>query len=232
MPLFLFLKSSSLIWAVILISFCFLLLIQLLRGKWSPKLTFPLIILSVVPLFFLYTGKIKAEDSKIIAIQLVEKPTEIDSVISEKPKPKKSPILKIEPYRKAKIIEEKPPKKYMTKVQLKGITSDVFLRNFEQQAGYQVAKKADFIIEFSYTGTIQNQKKHSKNRFTYSGGQIVASLNGDSCCCQGLLLIPNNISLGKTLKEANQIMSQELEEKVLNNSSQIISMIAECLPKH
>ena len=52
------------------------------------------------------------------------------------------------------------------------------------------------------------------------------------CCCNGLVPIPKNIPLGKSMKEGLKIMAEKVEEYAIKNIDAITARVADCLPKY
>lgn len=221
---------------LILVSFAtliVLLLSLLLKGIFSPKLGLPLILLAISFLFF-FNSSSKIQEPLAIKEELISKPetrhnSDKKEIIKEPPTITSAPK---EESQKAFSQKEKEVKKYLTTVRVKGITNQSTLKQFSKKSGYNISKKGDYLLEFTYTGNSkQSSKPTENNRFVFSGGHLIVKVNEEKCCCAKQISLPSNLPLGKTMKIANQTLSEAIESYVSDNLDIIIPMVSECLPQ-
>lgn len=221
--------SSFLTINSVLIFIGLLIFVCLLLGKIAPKLGFGLIILISAGNYLpqLQPKKIEEQTPKQT---FVTKDTQTIKNMEPTPKSYDAPTPLITQPKKAKIKKETP--KYITKVQIEGISNPQFIQRFEKKSGYSSARKGDYTITFSYSGTIKKGNHSNGSRFIYSGGNLTIQVGSERCCCNGVVSIPKNIPLGKSMKEGLKIMSLKVEEYALKNLDVITPMIVDCLPKY
>lgn len=225
---------------IILPFFVFLvitLLFLLLKGVFSPKLGLPLVALAIAG-FAYFCFPTKTAKSVIEKKDLTSKPEATDNSKKKEITLKTTPVIHPEKISKQEALppKEKTTKKvirrYLTKVKIEGITNQNTLRQFSEQSGYSVSKKGDYIIKFTYTGSSkQINEPTENNRFIFSGGHLIVKVNEEKCCCATQIPISEGLLLGKTMKMANLILAETIENHVAKNLHVIIPMISECLPQ-
>ena len=205
-----------------------IIFICLLIGKIAPKLGFSIIFLVSLLNYSIHRPTIEITEPSSEQALLV-KDTQVITPTPPKPEAySAAPTPIIKP--KEKIKKETP--RYVAKVQLAGVSNKVLFKKFEEKSGYTIAKKWDYLITFSYSGSIKKGNKNDRSRFVYSGGHLIVTVNSNQCCCNGIVPIPKNIPLGKSMKEGLKIMSEKVETYALANIDIITPMIVECLPKY
>lgn len=219
----------------ILIILGVILIILMLLGKTAPKFVSSLI--AIFALFYFVPNQFLKSNEQILNEPESQITKDTSETIKQLPIPKKEESSQKRspsnhPKKQPNTIPNKSVKKYLAKVKFSGITDDKFIKEFENISGYTNFKNADYLIEFSYTGSIKSSTTNEGNRFVFSGGNLIVYVNEDRCCCSGIAAIPADIPLGKTMKEANLIMSKKMVEYARLYSGEIIPMIAECLPKY
>lgn len=229
-------KTAIMLLIVVLISA--LLFFLILVGRIAPKLAF-LLIICFWAAFFSYSAWFNfSKKSKIELSKPAISPVIDTSIVTEKSKIVANPILKevtpqLEKQHDDKMKDlPKAPKKFLSKIKISGINNLQFIQKFETASGYSHSKKGDYAIEFSYDGTIKKDNTNGENRFSFSGGNLVVTVGDERCCCQGLVSIPTDNALGKTMKSANQIMAKKVEITAQQNLKTILPMITACLPKY
>ncbi|MGK0363588.1 MAG: hypothetical protein ACI85O_000641, partial [Saprospiraceae bacterium] len=208
-------------------------LFLLLKGIISPKFGLSLILLVGISLYFFpnnSTTPIPLQEQKITLLPET-KPNIIEKEIKVEPKSVETP-KKERPQKAASQVIEEEVKKYLTTVKIKGITNQNTLKLFSKKSGYNVSKNGDYTLEFMHTGSSkQDSNPTENNRFIFSGGHLIVKVNSDKCCCGSQIKIPQGLPLGKTMKTANQTLSETVESYVFQNLDIIIPMITECLPQ-
>ncbi len=208
-----------------------IIFICLLIGRIAPKLGF-----SIIFLVSFLNYSFNKQSNKIanpLPIQpFVVKDTQvITPTPPSKPAAYSSPISTITTKANKEKIKKEIPQ-YITKLQLAGVSNNLLRQKFEEKSGYTLAKEWDYLITFSYSGSIKKGTKNDGSRFVYSGGHLIVTVGSSQCCCNGIVPIPKNIPLGKSMKEGLKIMSKKVEEYALANIDIITPMIVECLPKY
>lgn len=217
--------NSALIFIGLLIFAC------LLIGKIAPKLGFSLIILTILGSYLFQTQTNQIVNFEQISKQpLLAKDTQTTISTPQAPTNYSAPTPPIIKSKKHEIKKAKP--NYITKIQLEGISNKLFFQRFEEKSGYSITKNGDYLLTFSYSGTIKKGNHSDGSRFIYSGGHLTVNVGSDRCCCNGVVPIPKNIPLGKSMKEGLKIMSEKVEEYALKNIDVITPMIVDCLPKY
>jgi len=202
--------------------------ICLLIGKVAPKLGFSIIFLVSFLNYSYY--KLTHEVATPLPQPFVTKDTSARTPTPPKLEAYSFPTAPIIKPTKEKVKKEIP--QYITKVQLAGVSNELFYQKFEAKSGYTIAKKSDYLITFSYSGSIKKGNKNDSSRFVYSGGHLIVTVGSSQCCCNGIVPIPKNIPLGKSMKEGLKIMSEKVETYALANIEVITPMIVACLPKY
>ncbi len=211
--------------ALLLISL--FILIFLLIGKIAPKIGFITIFLISLLNYSLHKQPIEVTEQPSKQ-PLLAKDTQVIINTPSEPEAYSAPIPLISQPNKVKVKKEIP--QYITKVQLEGVSNKLFLQKFEAKSGYTIAKKGDYLITFSHSGSTKKGNRQDGSRWVYSGGHLVVKVGENNCCCSGVIPIPK-IPLGKSMKEGRKIMLEKVDEYALKNIDIIIPMIVECLPK-
>ena len=210
----------------ILIIISIFLFIAFLFGKIAPKLA--LIIIALIGLYCI-SQPIRIFKSTEVPPKQTLFATDSQTQSINKIETK---IPKAVPPKINKQINKKELPRYITKIFIEGVSNKIFLQNFEEKSGYTIAKKWDYLITFSYSGSIKKGTEKDKSRFIYSGGHLLINVGDDKCCCNGIVTIPKNIPLGKSMKEGLKIMSEIVEQYAIKNIDIITPLITECLPKY
>jgi len=212
-----------------------LFLFLLLKGFITPKLG--LFVFCIAGIFFYLLKDTPLKSLPSLEQKAILEP-ETKAIISEKETtPLTQPISKQPKKERPKTIPEKqnlPQKEvtqHLTTVQIKGIQNKNTLQFFSEKSGYSVSKNGDYTLEFTHTGNSKKDNSIENNRFIFSGGHLIVKVNEEKCCCASQIPIPSGLALGKTMKTANQTLSDVVEKYTSENLDLIIPMISECLPQ-
>ena len=206
-----------------------IIFIFVLLGKIAPKLGFSVLFLVSFLNYFYYLQTYKTAVS-LSKQPFVAKDTQVINTRPPVPETYSKPIAPIIRPNKEKVEKETP--RYITKVQIEGVSNKMLFKKFEEKSGYTIAKKGDYLITFSYSGSIKKGNNNDSSRFVYSGGHLIVNVGSSQCCCSGIVPLPKNIPLGKSMKQGLKIMSEKVEAYALANIDIITPMIVECLPKY
>lgn len=212
----------------VLVIICIFLFIAFLFGKIAPK--FALITISLIGLCGIFQPVQMFKSAEIPSKQtFFSTGSEADTI---NPINTETKIPELDSPKINKEVNKKELPKYITKISIDGVSDKYFLQKFEEKSGYAIAKKWDYLITFSYSGSIRKGTQKDKSRFVYSGGHLVVNVGDDKCCCNGIVSIPKNIPLGKSMKEGLKIMSEIVEQYAIKNIDIITPIITECLPPY
>ena len=232
-------------WIILLIIYIIILSISL-AGRISPKLS-----LLLMATLFGITCLIGPHADKIVTNDPISVPETVsteDTISIERPSsiPKKesvekkqdsnstnhrqtNPQDKTEPKRLVPDAYEVRDPKFRT-YSAKGNWnwSSLLVEAIEQELGWIISKNGNYTISVDYPESFIQNTEHQTRLFVHSGGEIEINVNGELCCCTGLVVIPNQLS-GTSLKEVRLVVQDTVTQLIHENQSAIIQKIKECL---
>ncbi len=104
-----------------------------------------------------------------------------------------------------------------------------FIEYFEKATRLRMIKKGNYEIKINYDNGNFSQREGINERETfYSGGEIQLKVNGEMCCCDGIISVPQFSSIGN-LKKAKAKLKEQVNQLFIEYRIEITKRIQQCL---
>lgn len=102
-----------------------------------------------------------------------------------------------------------------------------FTKYLKNKTGWTKTKRGNYEIKVDHLGTFSQEIRKDERVYIYSGGEIRITVNGQTCCCENMLSLSQDISDSQLVK-ANEKLQKAISDLLLKNKKQVVEKIQSC----
>lgn len=128
-------------------------------------------------------------------------------------------------------ININPEKNKIKYFRLEGPADSLFLRALFLATGYQQTQSASLTMRIHYEGKTLTDHSNKQQPYFFSGGGIVITIDGETCCCLDLLRISSGSIMGGTPMEVKLAVENKIRGLLNDFRERVIKDLKPCLPQ-
>ncbi len=110
----------------------------------------------------------------------------------------------------------------------KWLWDETFEQAMQHKTGWRKEKNGNYVITVNYAESFKTMSDEIERKFVYAGGDIEIAVNGNLCCCNGIIAIPKGIA-GKNISDVKNKIQNAITMLLLQNKTVVIEKIKGCL---